>query len=232
MFNRSKLKSRLFRALFPIMLGMVCYVSNGQSGSGTRLHQIEQLSGSSERAASYDALAKFVLGNAYSADLSALTGLQAELSSAQKEFVAEPKKHGSSDFDVIAAFDEWRGVLRDPNAQPTSPYMLYRFRASLSHFAPSLITKDENGIVSDRLSPVEAVYLFDFLIANGGVPQVSTVSAPGHPSEQQDAGSKQSGQGYASGLTTYLSTTPPSKRQSTLADIVHAHLLKLTPSTK
>jgi hypothetical protein len=189
--------------------------SSLQAQSVTRLSQLDQLSAAvlQGAAGSSNALAQAVVGGAYSADLASLTTLPDEISTAQSSFIAQQPENTATDASVTAAFDAYRTLVGDPNTAPTAPVSLHLLRLAIAPIAPSLITKDQNGLPSTNLSPAEAVYFFDFLVAHGTVPPVdNTTSIPDTS-------------GYFIAVATYMANVSAAQRQSDISSIVAQYLL-------
>jgi hypothetical protein len=198
-----------------IAVGALLPVSaQAQASNGTRLHRVDQLSSAVQQGSgSTAALAQLVVEGAYNADLAASSTLSAELSAAQSSFVENPTSRTLTVLNVTTAFDAWRNLIGDPDTASTSPLDLYRLRVAFSTVAPSLVTKDSNGIPSRNVSPVEALYFFDFLIAHGAVPPVT-----GNTSKPKTSG-------YAAAVSAYTANTSPSQRQADILGIVNQYLL-------
>jgi hypothetical protein len=189
-------------------------IGYAQTTTGTRLHQIDQLSKSALLSTgSTGTLAQAVIGGAYDSDLASSTALPEQLSAAQDSFLAGQPSGALTDLEVTVAFDAWRNLVADPSTTPTSPLALHLFRAAISTVAPSLITKGQNGLPSQNLSPAEAVYFFDFLIANGAVPPVTNNAAQPNTSA------------YNAAVAAYAANTTATQRQSDVAGIVDKYLL-------
>lgn len=183
--------------------------------SATRLSQLDQLSASALQGAtgSSGALAQAVVTGAYNADLASLSTLTDEISSAQSSFIAQLPANPDTDASVAAAFDSYRTLVGDPNTTPTSPIALHMLRVSIAPIAPSLITKDQNGLPSANMSPAEAVYFFDFLVAHGTVPPV------GNSTSTPDTS------GYFAAVAAYMANASSAQRQSDISSIVAQYLL-------
>jgi hypothetical protein len=216
----SSIKSSL--AVIAILIGVFCGASSPlQAQNATRLSQLDQLSASvlQGAAGSSGTLAQAVVTGAYNADLASLTSLPDEISSAQSSFIAELPPNPNTDASVAAAFDAYRNLVGDPNTAPTSPLALHMLRVAIAPIAPSLITKDQNGLPSVNLSPAEAVYFFDFLVAHGTVPLV------GNNTSTPDTS------GYFVAVATYMANASTAQRQSDISSIVAQYLLNTNDSS-
>lgn len=161
-----------------------------------------------------DALAQGVAAGAYHKDLSSLSALPEQLSAEHGRFINKQSSADLTDLDVTVAFDAWRNLVADPNTTPTSPVSLHLLRGALMTVAPSLITRDENDLPAKALSPAEAVYFFDFLIAHGAIPPLSRTAALSNSTA------------YRTAVATYMVNTPETKRLADLTAIIHKYLLK------
>ena len=180
----------------------------------SRLHRIDQLSQAAQQGSISPAtLAEAVLSGARNRDLAGATPLRDQLTSAHSAYLSRAEDVIITDFSVTAAFDEWRNLIKAPQAAPTSPLALHMYRGLLLRLTTSLVAKDDHGLPSRYLSPAEGLYLFDELMATGGVPSVENNAA------------RPDTRGYDAAVAAYVASTTAERRQEEMAEIVSKYLL-------
>lgn len=82
---------------------------------------------------------------------------------------------------LSGAFGNWLDIIgADRTLQPKTSD-IHRYTQFLSHFAPSIFTKTNNGQVGFDLSPTGALYLLDKMITHGGLPSIANSSSSTAP---------------------------------------------------
>jgi hypothetical protein len=195
--------------------GIVLFALCLPAQQNSRLFRIDSakqafLSGQS----SLEDLSAAILQDSYDSDFGQLP--ESHLSAAEQSYLSAPDSYPLTDFDVAAAFDAWRLLVKDPDTRPTSPLEVHKFRMWLTALAPSLVSKDKQGAPSLHLAPTEAVFLLDFLIGHGSVPVTAR------------NGVKANSSTYATAYQAYVDNTPDSQRAEDLQEIVDSHIFKVS----
>ncbi|NNN19801.1 MAG: hypothetical protein HKL84_08110 [Acidimicrobiaceae bacterium] len=115
---------------------------------------------------------------------------------------------GIPEIKLVEACNQWKGTVElgiktEPNAAA-----LHDYRVAMSEVSPHLFRRGSSGQVSYLVSPIEALYIVDVCLSEGGVPHVQH----GEGSVDQ-ASVLAAASSYGKALTKYESTTSAIQRK-------------------
>jgi hypothetical protein len=151
------------------------------------------------------------------------------LAALQGQFGQNRKQFGVSDATLATALAQWQSIIGFTNREPITAGQVHAYRLFLSHFAPNFVPRDENGTVGGRMSPAQAIYLLDILLASGTVPVIdrkSILQPRAAPQKPFNAAS------YQQTMQQYYAGTPPAVQAQNLYSILQPFGLVVGSSVK